>query len=359
MERKNNYDLLKIFCALAVIAMHVSGFYVDSYNSVDSFSELYTKNINFTCIFFTFSRFAVPCFVMLAGAFALSNEKNLEWKYYYKKIGKNIIIPTIVFSILYLIYSCILRVPEFKNQNYNLKVFIEPFKNVLYGKPFYHMWYMYMIIPVYLCVPFLIQLKTKYKKYFSKFSIIFLILCSISAITSTYNINWSIGMSCCYLGFFLIGNVIYEKFLVVHNKKKALAYICVCFAILGILYFMILYMGILPNNKDTLDFLVNPYNPIIVVASILMFIGISMIKIKINLIKISSQLMDIYMIHALVWDIMSRGIRKFFGINGNNIIIIPMSIIIVFIISLVLSYMYKYIENIVYKKTKKVLKVNE
>ncbi len=75
MKRENNYDLLKVFCTIAVISIHVSEFYVDSYNNENSFSARYINGIDFTCIFFTFARFAVPCFCMLAGAFALSNKK--------------------------------------------------------------------------------------------------------------------------------------------------------------------------------------------------------------------------------------------------------------------------------------------
>lgn len=351
MERKGNYDLLKILCAIAVISMHVSGFYVDSYNNIDSFSILYTKNIDITCIFFTFSRFAVPCFCMLAGAFALSNKKNVDCKFYYKKIFKSIIIPTILFSLVYFIYSCIIKIPIFIEQNNDWSVFIYPLEKLLCGEPFYHMWYMFMIIPIYLCVPFIIQLKEKYKDYYHRFAIVFLILCAVSATTTTWNINYSISASSCYLGYFIIGNVIYEKFLEKKDKRKSLLCFLISFIVLFVLYFLILNKGVIENNQSLLDYLVNPYNPLILVAFIYIFIGVSMIDVKVNLIKVASKLIYIYMIHALVWDITSRVIRKIWGINGNNVIIIPVSIIIVFVISLLLSHIYCFIYKAIQNST--------
>lgn len=215
------------------------------------------------------------------------------------------------------------------------------------------MWYMYTIIPIYLCVLFIIQLKSKYEKYFPRFSIIFLILCSISAITTKCTINYSVSMSSCYLGYFIFGNVLYEKLSTMHNKRKSLKYFVGAFFVLLILYFLILNKGILMNNQVVLDFLVNPYNPLIMIASIFVFIGVSLIKIKINVIKVSSQLIYIYMIHAFVWDIIARIIRKKCGINGNNIIIIPVGIICVFFVSLMLSYIYNFMYKSINNKLDK------
>ncbi len=107
------------------------------------------------------------------------------------------------------------------------------------------------------------------------------------------------------------------------------------------------------NNQAVLDFWVNPYNPLIMIASIFVFIGVSLIKIKINVIKVSSQLIYIYMIHAFVWDIIAIIIRKKCGINGNNIIIIPVGIICAFFVSLMLSYIYNFMYKSINNKLDK------
>lgn len=70
MKRYNNFDILRILSCIAVIMIHVSSTYRGDYD----FDE---KDMLGIIIYNTLSRFAVPCFVMLAGAFALSNKKTV------------------------------------------------------------------------------------------------------------------------------------------------------------------------------------------------------------------------------------------------------------------------------------------
>lgn len=108
VKRENNYDLLRIIAAIAVIVLHVSGSYYTAVVSDGWFGVCYTDNVFVTCVFNRLSRFAVPCFIMISGAFALDNSENTNFKYYYRKIFKSLGIPTIIFSILYFIYKEIL-----------------------------------------------------------------------------------------------------------------------------------------------------------------------------------------------------------------------------------------------------------
>lgn len=66
------------------------------------------------------------------------------------KIG----IPTLIFSIIYILY----RLPLcFIGECSGLEEVIVLFKDILKGSPFYHMWYMYMIIGVYCLAPIVIE----------------------------------------------------------------------------------------------------------------------------------------------------------------------------------------------------------
>lgn len=103
--RENNYDLLRIICMIAVISIHISGNYATAANSASWLEEVYTEHLLCTSLFRTIASFAVPIFIMLSGAFALSEPKNADYKYYYKKELVHIGIPTFVFSILYFVYG--------------------------------------------------------------------------------------------------------------------------------------------------------------------------------------------------------------------------------------------------------------
>lgn len=54
--------------------IHVSVAYIGDFET--NGGRIYNSNIWYGYIYNTISRFAVPCFIMLSGAFILSNEKN-------------------------------------------------------------------------------------------------------------------------------------------------------------------------------------------------------------------------------------------------------------------------------------------
>ena len=91
-KRLFNIDLLKIICCISVIIIHVSATYI---NTISNYmDEIFYINL-LNCI----TRFAVPCFVMISGYFAISNNKKDDCIAFYKKKIKNIIIPMIIFHL--------------------------------------------------------------------------------------------------------------------------------------------------------------------------------------------------------------------------------------------------------------------
>lgn len=72
-DRQNNFDLLRIISTFAVVLIHANATIANDYNisllgyNIQSFVNVIT-------------RFSVPCFVMLSGAFILSNTKNADYK---------------------------------------------------------------------------------------------------------------------------------------------------------------------------------------------------------------------------------------------------------------------------------------
>lgn len=81
--------------------------------------------------------------------------------------------------------------------------------------------------------------------------------------------------------------------------------------------------------------------PWIIVASICIFTGFSLLDIRHDYSRLASSTFFIYLIHAGIWDVLSRIIRKIFGAEGDSRVLIPMSIICVFMISLELHAGWK------------------
>lgn len=293
------------------------------------------------CVYNSISRFAVPCFIMLSGAFILDNKKNADYKKFYSKAFAQIGVPTIVFSILYILY----RVPLcFVDKDKGINTLLV---DILRGSPMFHMWYLYMLIGIYALTPVVIRFKDSVtEKTFYKVSFVFLILASISRwTTEIVRLNWSVGQSFEYLGYFMVGYSI-RKILKSKNNCKAIVLIGI-----GVFWEMcaaaLEYKEIIDGIAEAdLKFkIVEPYCPLIVPASICIFVGFTLLEIKKEYINLSALIFYIYLIHAGVWGFISKVYQIIFhdgrGVTGlNGAIWIPVFVIVVFAISYLLSKLY-------------------
>lgn len=343
-QRENNYDLLRIISSIAVITIHVSVSYLNAITDDSILGNIYVDNIDISCLYNVLSRFAVPCFLMLSGAFILSDNRNGDYKFFYKKSLNNIGIHTIIFSILYFLYSQLLAIAFVILKEGSLNELFLPIKSFLAGEPYYHMWYLYMLIGVYLMVPVAIRLKQDIgEKFFCRFTVIFLILASLSVWTSTYKLKWNIGLSFCYLGYFFVGYII-RKWSYRHKNNLKGILLFVAGILIELLMAYLRYCQLIGKAIIKVN-VIAPYCPLVVVASILIFMGFSMMNIKKDYSKISTLTIYIYLFHAGVWNLGIRVIKSMFGISMDSRIVIPVSILCVFIVSLILSDVYRKIWN--------------
>lgn len=99
-------------------------------------------------------------------------------------------------------------------------------------------------------------------------------------------------------------------------------------------------------DRELMFSIVNPYSPNIVIASLLIFSGFSMLKIRFNRLmeRIADMSFVIYLFHAGVWNFLTNLIELFKGkdyiINLNAIYWIPAFTVIVFLISVLLTIIY-------------------
>lgn len=155
--RESNFDLLRIISTFAVIMLHISYWFL----RFDE-TEVFT-NCHFPTLFLTsITRFAVPCFFMLSGAFILADERNADYKYFYKKSIKNIGITGALFCLLYVLYRIAkLLISAFlhkKDTDIIISGIISIIKSLIVGSPCGHLWYLFTLAGLYLAAPFVIHL---------------------------------------------------------------------------------------------------------------------------------------------------------------------------------------------------------
>ena len=175
--RENNYDLLRIISTFAVILIHVNAFYISK--MTDYASNLYWIGSAINIV----TRFSVPCFVMLSGAFLLSNPKNKDYKTFYKKTFR-----IISHASLW-----------------------QPVENLLIGD-YYNLWFMFMLFGLYIFVPIIIRVKESVSnKSYCIAAVIWLVFSVLNQLTTAYKLSYAFGVIFSYMGYFLVGNVIYEN----------------------------------------------------------------------------------------------------------------------------------------------------
>lgn len=196
MKRVYYFDFLRAFAILSVVLMHSVAPYI---RDLDNYSWAYVNFID------SIVRYSVPLFIMISGALLLS-KKDLKISMFIKKRFTRILLPTVVWSLLYIYL--------YKNISFDFTIV----KVLLNGPVYYHMWFMYMLISLYIAYPLL----WGYVQKVNKFNIIYILIAwflmvSIEpALQRFYGINIGIRSEVLtyYMGYFLLG-----YFLTTYNFK--------------------------------------------------------------------------------------------------------------------------------------------
>lgn len=157
-KRLYSLDFLKIFACLCVIMNHVIEFIKDYANH--SFSGALFYSVNFSIY-----KCAVPIFIMTTGVLLL--RKKISYREMVKKIIR-IFIPLLILSFIIYIKE--------NQTTFSFYTFLELFFKDPIKVPY---WYLYMLMVLYLMVPFIQKMIQEFKdndyKYF-----IFMVLLGLS-----------------------------------------------------------------------------------------------------------------------------------------------------------------------------------
>lgn len=299
-KRENNLDLLRVLCCIAVVSTHISSRFKTGITDPNIFGALITQKIPAIVLMDTMTRFVVPCFVMLSGAFALANDKNADYRSYYRKTFRTIGIPMLIFSVLYVLDAMQYQLVIVRAGQAGMTALLEPIKAWILGAPSYHMWYLYSMIGVYILTPFLVRWKASVsKKTFQGCALALLILCVISGWTSQQKFNWDVGVMFCYSGYYVVGYVIRDMFLEKKSNFKGLLLILAAAGALLILS-AIQYQHSMAGlaESDEVYQIIGTFNPLLALASVLLFAGFCSMDVSVNVNWFAKRSFFIYLFHA-------------------------------------------------------------
>ena len=199
-------DVLRIFAAIAVIILHTSSF--DWYSTPVSSYEWKIFNV-----YDSATRWCVPVFLMLSGMLFLNVEKPMPTSRIYLKYIPRILSALVFWGVFYGIYNLIILSVD-GYEAFTAADAIEIAKKFIFGPPWYHLWYLYAIIALYILTPiFRVFMAAATRKDIEYLLIVFflfgLVLPMVKKVLldfdATYKINFSIIELTGYAGYFFAG----------------------------------------------------------------------------------------------------------------------------------------------------------
>lgn len=217
-------DLLRIFATFSVIVLHVSS--TDWYTT-----SVFDFNWQIYNVYDSLVRWCVPVFVMLSGMFFLNPKKEIDTKTIFSKYIFRIVLSLIIWGLVYnssqLLYRYI-----FYDKDVSVKDILLMFFKIPIGPAWYHLWYLYMLIGLYVLTPlYRVFIKNATEQQVRYLLILFFLfgLCLpffkeiLLIFDSRLKINFDIPELVNYSGYFFAGY--YFSRYEISKKTKLLIYI--------------------------------------------------------------------------------------------------------------------------------------
>lgn len=333
INRTYYFDYLRILSTFAVIVLHVAA------QSIYK-SPIASFNWNVLNTYDSLVRWCVPIFVMISGSLFLSKDfilKNLLLKY-----SLRIVTAFSFWSAAYVLYDILTSTKKMTK--------VEITGNFIKGE--YHLWFCFMIVGLYLLVPFLRKIVSddKLTRYFLVLGFIFVFLnpqlldfvsyiskdlrAYVNSALNKVNMNFVCG----YVFYFVAGYYI-DKI----NLSKPLRLIIYLLGIIGTAVTIYLTAK---NSIEAGKLITVHYNYLslnVLAAAIALFvfakynlnIAPASDKFKIFISKISKYSFGAYLVHIMIMQVLRD--LDIFALTFNPILCVPFVSLMIFIISMCIS----------------------
>jgi surface polysaccharide O-acyltransferase-like enzyme len=323
---------LRVIALFAVIVLHTASLLLMQFGKVPLNDWLVADFYN------ALSRFAVPVFVMISGALLLHREYELG--YFLKRRFSRILWPFLLWTWIYIGYSWYNGDLNFTGDVWgNIHIILHQFK---YGA-FYHLWYVYMLIGLYLFVPVISKfVRNATDTEIGYFLVVwFVVMIFTQPYLSRYWPQVDVHYFTGYVGYLVLGHYLAFKELPAINLKTPLfIYFLVCLASITVGTYL------LSGNSNALSTtMYEPLGPYVVLfaSGIFLLARVTAFQLPELLVKIRDMAGDfslgIYLSHALFLTLLDdQGIsyklcNPIFSIPITAFVCFLLSFLLIFIIS--------------------------
>lgn len=325
-------DLLKILAILGVLTIHACGLY--AFGGRTPSAEEFRDGL----LFIAFSTFSIPVFVMASGAMLLSGTRDEAPVAFYRRRLPRLLIPLVCWSAVYFILS----EPGWANLP-EIPHFV---RNLLSGKIFASLWFLYMLLGVYLSAPFLqMLLRQATRSQLWVFVGICLVPGSLQRLfTHVLVLNFGLEHSLFapYLGYFVLGHLLHTAGPVPARRRLGLFGL---YVLLSLMSFGSQWMQQF-GGRVVYNFL--DYTSInVALGSAALFAALDRLPLALSgtmargVTFVANTTYGIYLVHMLALEVLGRGLLGFTLVPGlyAPVLNIPLLVGGMFLISLAMVCM--------------------
>ncbi len=208
-------DAARVVSIIAVVLLHVAA-------SVVTLAALGTPGWWSGNLYDAFVRWCVPVFVMVSGALLLDPRKTEGVAEFYRKRAARVLLPLAFWSAVYILWNHRGALAELRA--------MDVLHSVARGWPHYHLWFLYMILCLYLFVPFLRTLvRNTRRRDLWWLVVLMFVLSGVNEFSRVFSgnaaglfINWFLP----YLPYFLCGYLIQSS-----DRRPPMALLAAVFAV--------------------------------------------------------------------------------------------------------------------------------
>lgn len=319
--REYAFDILRVISMIMVIIIHIANVYCRSFGMIS------TKSYLISLIFNTICRVSVPIFFMISGSLLLDRSFNKEK--YLKRVLKYVIL-IVVWDIIYLVW-----------EYFYLGVTYDKLYMLIFDPYRAHLWFLYTILVLYAIQPLLKLIMDKSNNIIKISLLIICFLLSLASMLNPYVAKFFTIFS--YIGYFIIGKYLYDFIKKFDLRKYSLSLILIMIFCYSISIWMNYSLSISLNQFYNLFFAYR--TPFIMISSFALYVLIISNYRKDSLNKLVTGLSDlslgVYLIHGIFLDVT---VKVFIYSSINSIIGIPIFTIIIFILSVISTFILKKIK---------------
>ena len=337
MQRQSIFwvDIVRVTATFSVIWLHSAAPLLDKYN------ELSIENWWVGNIYDSMVRMCVPLFFMLSGYLLLDKDESLA-DFFKKRIGK-VVFPLMVWSVFYIVWK------HYYLENTPIPFY--SFYSLALAPAYYHLWFLYAIIGLYLFMPILrvfINYSSKVLQYYFValwFSAVSMVpfFEKVTHIDSRIDLKMISG----YVGYLVVGYLL--------GKARATKSIFITSIVVFFASIIITSLGtyILTSRNEGVfvGYLYSYLSPNVIFMSASFFILVKYISenteiaqtvfFKKSIRLLSSASLGIYFVHAMALDILKKGDLGFSlsGFSTSAVHAVPATAVVAFILSFLVIFL--------------------